>query len=90
MRVTSAFHILDRTRAANTFLCNFSNAICILSEGQSLSGLPSNSHDFVFSYLVLQHFPSTELVAGAIQEMIRTLKPGGVISSNSRVFFGRT
>jgi hypothetical protein len=33
--------------------------------------------DFVFSYLVLQHYPSAELVAGSIQEMMRILRPGG-------------
>jgi ubiquinone/menaquinone biosynthesis C-methylase UbiE len=59
------------------FLSNFANITWILSEGQSLSGLPSDSLDFVFSYLVLQHFPSRELVARTIQEMICALKPGG-------------
>jgi ubiquinone/menaquinone biosynthesis C-methylase UbiE len=63
---------------AKILLSDFSNIIWILSEGQTLSGLPSNSLDFVFSYLVLQHFPSTALVARGIQEMIRALKPGGV------------
>ena len=78
-RSVFAVDISDEMQArAKALLSTFSNVIWILSEGQSLSGLPSNSLDFVFSYLVLQHFPSTKLVAGAIQEMIRTLKPGGV------------
>ena len=59
------------------FLSAFSNITWILSDGQSLIGLPSNSLDFVFSYLVLQHFPTTELVAGTVREMLRALKPGG-------------
>jgi SAM-dependent methyltransferase len=62
---------------AKALLSEFSNITWILS-GQSLTGVPTNSLDFVFSYLVLQHFPSRELVAETIQEMIRTLKPGGV------------
>jgi ubiquinone/menaquinone biosynthesis C-methylase UbiE len=62
---------------AKAFLSDFSNITWILSGGQSLSGLPSESLDFVFSYLVLQHFPSRQLVAGTIQEMIRVLKPEG-------------
>jgi hypothetical protein len=31
-----------------------------------------------FSYLVLQHTPSKELVCGAVNEMIWILRPGGV------------
>jgi ubiquinone/menaquinone biosynthesis C-methylase UbiE len=62
---------------AKTLLSSFSNITWILSDGQSLSSLPSNSLDFVFSYLVLQHFPDSELVAGTIREMLRALKPGG-------------
>src|SRR5215469_2183931 len=78
-RTVFAVDISDEMQIrAKTLLSKCSNVIWILSEGQSLAGLSSNSLDFVFSYLVLQHFPSTELVAGAIQEMIRTLKPGGV------------
>jgi SAM-dependent methyltransferase len=62
---------------AKILLSSLSNITWILSDGQSLNGLPSNSLDFVFSYLVLQHFPSPELVAGTIEEMLRVLKPGG-------------
>lgn len=59
------------------FLSNCDNITWICSEGQSLGGLRNCSVDFVFSYLVLQHFPSRELVAETIHEMIRALKPGG-------------
>jgi hypothetical protein len=41
---------LDRTRAAQHSSRQLSNFICILSEGQSLSGLTSKSLDFVFSW----------------------------------------
>jgi ubiquinone/menaquinone biosynthesis C-methylase UbiE len=74
----SAVDISEEMQArAKTLLSSFSNINWILSDGQSLSGLPSNSLDFVFSYLVLQHFPATELVAATIREMVRALKPGG-------------
>jgi SAM-dependent methyltransferase len=78
-RFVSAVDVSREMQArAKTLLSSFSNINWILSDGQSLSGLPSNSLDFAFSYLVLQHFPSRELVAGTIQEMLRALKPGGV------------
>jgi ubiquinone/menaquinone biosynthesis C-methylase UbiE len=77
-RSVFAIDISEEMQArAKTFLSDFENITWICSEGQSLNGLPNDSLDFVFSYLVLQHFPSSELVAEAIQEMIRSLKPGG-------------
>lgn len=76
-RSVLAVDISDEMQArAKAFLSDFSNITWILSESQSL-GLPRDSLDFVFSYLVLQHFPSRDLVAGTIGEMIRGLKPGG-------------
>lgn len=63
-------------RAKNN-LSDLSNVTWILSDGQSISGLPTKSLDFVFSYLVLQHYPSPELVDGTIREMLRALKPEG-------------
>jgi ubiquinone/menaquinone biosynthesis C-methylase UbiE len=77
-RTVFAVDISEEMQArAKIFLSSFSNITWILSNGQSLSGLLSNSLDFVFSYLVLQHFPTPELVAGTIREMLRALKPGG-------------
>jgi SAM-dependent methyltransferase len=77
-RTVVAVDISEEMQArAKILLSAFSNITWILSDGQSLSGLPSGSLDFVFSYLVLQHFPTPELVAGTIREMLRALKPGG-------------
>lgn len=42
-----------------------------------MANLESGSMDFVFSYLVLQHFPSRELVSSTIHEMFRILRPTG-------------
>lgn len=77
-RAVSAIDISEEMQArAKTLLSDISNITWILSDGQSLSGLPTKSMDFVFSYLVLQHFPAPELVAETIREMLRALKPGG-------------
>ena len=62
---------------AKEYLAEFNNVRWVLCDGVALSGVASSSHDFVFSYLVLQHYPSAELVAKSIQEMMRILRPGG-------------
>ncbi len=56
---------------------DFSNIQWLVSDGD-LACIDSASVDFVFSYLVLQHFPSKELVSAAIGEMMRILRPGGI------------
>lgn len=61
---------------AKSYLGDFTNIRWVLTDGSSLSAIDSSSLDFVFSYIVLQHFPSKELVASAILEMMRILKPG--------------
>jgi ubiquinone/menaquinone biosynthesis C-methylase UbiE len=63
---------------AKTYLRDFSNIHWILSDGETLRALDNCSVDFVFSYLVLQHFPSKVLVVAAVREMLRVLRPGGV------------
>jgi len=45
--------------------------------GADLAFFKSESMDFVFSYLVLQHLPTEVLACHCIREMIRVLKPGG-------------
>jgi SAM-dependent methyltransferase len=59
------------------YLHDFSNIEWILTDGNSLAGVASAHVDFVFSYLVLQHLPSRELVAKTIEEMMRILRPSG-------------
>ncbi len=63
---------------AKTFLKEFKNICWVSTDGKSLANLESGSVDFVFSYLVLQHFPSRELVYSTIHEMLRILRPGGI------------
>lgn len=59
------------------YLRSFSNIRWVLSNGETLSHIETNSVDFVFSYLVLQHMPTKEVVFSSIREMMRILRPGG-------------
>lgn len=52
------------------------NILWLLSNGADLACVPSNSMDFVFSYLVLQHLPKEALALQYIREMLRVLRPG--------------
>lgn len=54
------------------------NILWLLSNGADLSCVASDSMDFVFSYLVLQHLPEEALALQYIREMVRVLRPGGV------------
>ena len=62
---------------AKAYLSSFSNIRWVLSNGETLSGIEDASVDFVFSYLVLQHMPTKEVVFNSIREMVRILRPGG-------------
>lgn len=47
------------------------------TDGSSLDFIDSNSIDFVFSYEVFQHMPSSEIVLANLKEVQRVLKPKG-------------
>ena len=53
------------------------NILWLRVSGADLGCLASDSADFVFSYLVLQHLPSEELAFSYVREMLRVLRPGG-------------
>lgn len=77
-RSVSAVDISAEMQArAKQHLHSFSNIRWVLSDGESLSGVESNSVDFAFSYLVLQHMPNKDVVFSSIREMMRILVPGG-------------
>ena len=61
-----------------SYLSSFSNIQWLLTSGETLSGVDDCSVDFVFSYLVLQHMPTKELVFAAVREMMRILRRDGV------------
>src|SRR6266566_1089265 len=52
------------------------NILWLLSSGANLACVASDSMDFVFSYLVLQHLPEQALALQYIREMVRVLRPG--------------
>lgn len=54
------------------------NVEWIQANGLDLEGVASNSVDFVFSYLVLQHLPDEKTVSGYIRELLRVLKESGI------------
>ena len=77
-RSVTAIDISEEMQArARSYLKDFSNARWVLTDGVALKDVETGTTDFVFSYLVLQHYPSAELVTGSIQEMMRILRPGG-------------
>jgi len=52
------------------------NILWLLSNGVDLACIASDTIDFVFSYLVLQHLPEEPLAMRYIREMLRVLRPG--------------
>ena len=67
--------MLSRGRRMHSTL---KNILWLQGNGADLSYVASDSIDFVFSYLVLQHLPKKALALQYIQEMLRVLRPGGV------------
>jgi len=57
---------------------NCDNIVWVQGNGPAFKSIPLDSVDFVFSYLVLQNFPTEVLVLQSIREMLRVLKPGGI------------
>jgi len=64
---------------AKQHVAGFQNIQWVLGDGTNLLAIPSESFDFVFSYLVLQHLPAEGLAMAYIREMLRVLKPGGML-----------
>jgi ubiquinone/menaquinone biosynthesis C-methylase UbiE len=62
---------------AKQHLARFSNIHWMLGDGTNLSAIPSESVDFVFSYLVLQHLPAEGLAMSYVREMLRVLRQRG-------------
>ena len=54
------------------------NARLHLGSGRDLSGLPSGAFDLAFSQLVFQHIADRSAIASYLDELARTLRPGGV------------
>jgi SAM-dependent methyltransferase len=63
---------------ARQLLSDAANVSWIHANGADLSDTPSESVDFAFSYLVLQHLPDEKLLKGYIAELLRVLKAPGI------------
>ena len=63
---------------AKSLLPGASNIEWILGNGVDISGVASETVDFAFSYIVLQHMPEPLFALRYISEMLRVLKPGGI------------
>ncbi len=68
----------EMQKKAKKNLIQFQNIHWILADGTNLSAIPSDSIDFAFSYLVLQHLPTEGLALTYVQEILRVLKQRGV------------
>ncbi len=67
--------MLDR---AQQMLPGVGNIMWAQASGVDLGAVRSESMDFAFSYLVLQHLPDEKLVCAYIREMLRILTPSGI------------
>jgi ubiquinone/menaquinone biosynthesis C-methylase UbiE len=67
--------MLERARTLHREISNIS---WMHGNGADLTGIPSGSVDFVFSYLVLQHLPSEVLFHAYVREILRVLANGGI------------
>lgn len=67
----------EMLRRAADIYSSLKNISWVRGAGDNLAGIESNSVDFVFSYLVLQHMPTEAIAVKYIREMIRVLRPGG-------------
>jgi len=69
-----SFEMLQRAREIHS---QTKNILWLHVGGADLACLASDSANFLFSYLVLQHLPSEQLVFSYVREMLRALRPGG-------------
>lgn len=60
------------------------NAHAHVNSGCDLSLFDDGYFDFVYSWIVLQHIPSKEVVLSYLREAQRVLKPGGILACQLR------
>lgn len=75
LAVDISAEMLQRGKAA---LGEFDNVHWVLSNGADLAGMPGESVDFAFSYLVLQHMPMRRAVLRYLAEIVRVLRANGL------------
>ena len=79
----------EMLRRAREIHSQTNNVLWLRLSGTDLAGLANDSTDFFFSYLVLQHFPTQDLVLSCIREMLRVLRPGVDSYSSSTAAINR-
>jgi SAM-dependent methyltransferase len=67
--------------SARRALGDYRNIEFLLTDGKSLYPIPADTVDFVFTFIVLQHIPSKDVIKSYFHEAFRILKPGGVFKA---------
>lgn len=67
----------DMLAQAKSYLPEMLNIAWVQGNGANLDGIDSQSADFAFSYIVLQHMPEAEITFCYVRELLRVVKPGG-------------
>jgi len=68
----------EMIRQARLNTTDLNNVDLVLGDGCTLAGLPANSYDFAFSFIVFQHIPAYSVMSSYCKEVFRVLKPGGL------------
>jgi ubiquinone/menaquinone biosynthesis C-methylase UbiE len=68
----------EMIRQARQNTAGLDNVDLVLGDGCTLAGLPGESYDFAFSFIVFQHIPAYSVMASYCREVFRVLKPGGL------------
>jgi len=76
-RVVALDLSIEMLERAHRVHSNQRNILWLRASGADLACLANDSADFVFSYLVLQHLTSEDLVFASVREILRILQPGG-------------
>jgi len=79
--VDASLEMLRRGRALHP---NAPTIGWVLTSGADLRPIRSESMDFVYSFLVLQHVPDRRIALGYVGEMLRVLKRGGTFAFQFR------
>jgi SAM-dependent methyltransferase len=69
--------MINRARAINSDIANLS---FVHNTSPDLARFKDGSFDLVYSNIVLQHLPDREMASGYIQEFVRVLAPGGLLT----------
>lgn len=66
--------MIERAKSLNE---NYSNIEFYSNDGEQYTAIDDTSIDFVFSYVVFQHFPNKSVIKSNVNEISRVLKTGG-------------